>query len=135
MMSDAVSGGKKSKPYNNAAFTSKHKLRKAVEFKRVFKDHFVSSDSCFRILARSNNLDNPRLGMAVSRQVDKRAVGRNRIKRVVRESFRRRYSGENVCLDIVVLPRHQTATICNRRLFRSLTGHWLRLENLLKDKN
>ena len=29
-----------------------------------------------------------RLGMAVSRKVDKRAVGRNRIKRVLRETFR-----------------------------------------------
>ncbi|WP_147674829.1 ribonuclease P protein component, partial [Vulcaniibacterium tengchongense] len=31
----------------------------------------------------------PRLGLAVSRKVDARAVGRNRIKRVLRESFRR----------------------------------------------
>ena len=30
----------------------------------------------------------PRLGLAVSRKVDRRAVGRNRIKRIVREAFR-----------------------------------------------
>ena len=32
-------------------------------------------------------------------------------------------------VDIVVLPRRETATICNKRLFRSLQGHWSRLEN------
>lgn len=30
----------------------------------------------------------PRLGLAVSRKVDKRAVGRNRIKRILRDHFR-----------------------------------------------
>ena len=129
MMSVAVSGGKKLKPPGRAAFTSKHKLRKALEFKRVFKSSFVSSDSCFRVLARINQVENSRLGMAVSRHVDRRSPGRNRIKRVIRESFRHRFSEEKVCLDIVVLPRQLTATICNRRLFLSLQGHWSRLKN------
>ncbi|MDX1550279.1 MAG: ribonuclease P protein component, partial [Lysobacter spongiicola] len=31
-----------------------------------------------------------RLGLAVSRKVDRRAVGRNRVKRVLREAFRQR---------------------------------------------
>jgi len=129
MMSDAVSGGKKTNSSSKAAFTSTYKLIKAIEFKRVFKKPVVSSDQFFKILARLNQEENSRLGMAVSRQVDKRAVGRNRIKRVVRESFRHRYSAENVHLDIVVLPKRVTATICNKRLFRSLQGHWSRLEN------
>ena len=129
MMSDAVSGGKKIQTSSGAAFNRTHKLKKPLEFKRVFKNPFVSSDQFFKILARLNQEENSRLGMAVSRQVDKHAVGRNRIKRVVRESFRNRYSAEKVCLDIVVLPRRETATICNKRLFRSLQGHWSRLEN------
>ena len=127
-MFDAVSGGKQTKPSSGAEFNSTHKLIKAIEFKTVFKKPVVSSDQFFKVLARLNQEENSRLGMAVSRQVDKRAVGRNRIKRVVRESFRHRYSAEKVCLDIVVLPRRETATICNKRLFRSLQGHWSRLE-------
>ena len=128
-MSGAISVGKKTKPSGRAVFTSKYKLIKAIEFKRVFKKPFVSSDQCFKILARLNHEEYSRLGMAVSRQIDKRAVGRNRIKRVVRESFRCRNLADNVCLDIVVLPRRETATICNRQLFSSLQGHWSRLEN------
>ena len=129
MMSVAVSGGNKSKPSGRAAFPRKHKLRKAIEFKMVFKSPLVSSDAFFKVLARKNHAENSRLGMAVSRKVDRRAVGRNRIKRVIRESFRSRYSEDKARLDIVVLPRLLTATICNRRLFRSLQAHWSRLEN------
>jgi ribonuclease P protein component len=129
MMSVAVSGGNKSKPSGRAVFPKKQKLRKAIEFKMVFKNPLVSSDAFFKVLARKNHAENSRLGMAVSRKVDRRAVGRNRIKRVIRESFRSRYSEDKARLDIVVLPRQLTATICNRRLFRSLQAHWSRLEN------
>jgi len=129
MMAEAVSTEKNTGPSGRAAFTNKHKLRKAVEFKQVFKKPVVSSDPYFKVLARLNKEKNSRLGMAVSRQVDKHAVGRNRIKRVIRESFRQRYSAEKACLDIVVLPRRETATICNKRLFRSLQGHWSQLES------
>ncbi len=37
--------------------------------------------------------DGPRLGLAVSRKVDPHAVGRNRIKRALRETFRRHRAG------------------------------------------
>lgn len=119
----------KREPSRKATFTSKQKLTKATDFKRVFKDPFVSSDTCFKVLARDNRGENSRLGLAVSRQIDKRAVGRNRIKRIVRESFRHHYSRDGTCLDVVVLPRRETATMCNKRLFHSLECHWSRLEN------
>ena len=122
-------GGYIAEPPGNKAFTGKHKLRKAIDFKRVFNKPFVSSDACFKVLVRLNQEENSRLGMAVSRQVDKHAVGRNRIKRVIRESFRNHFSSEKVCLDIVILPRWETARMSNERLFHSLEGHWSRLGN------
>ena len=114
---------------SRAVFTSQQKLNKATEFKQVFKKPVVSSDACFRVLARVGQGDCSRLGMAVSRQIDKKAVGRNRIKRVIRESFRHQFSGKGLLLDIVVLPRRETATICNKELFRSLQSHWSRLKS------
>lgn len=45
-----------------------------------------------------------RLGLAVSRKVDPRAVGRNRIKRALREVFRQ-HRGELVAGDYVVVAR------------------------------
>ena len=127
-MSGTVAGGYTTKSRCKTAFTDKHKLTKGIEFKRVFKKPFVSTDPCFKVLVRPNYEDNSRLGMAVSRQVDKKAVGRNRIKRVVRESFRHHNFFQKACLDIVILPRRETAMMSNQQLFQSLQGHWSRLE-------
>ena len=121
---------KKDQPLpDRAVFSSKQKLTKPIEFKRVFDKPTVSADACFRVLARNNEGTYPRLGMAVSRQVDKRAVGRNRIKRVIRESFRVQNACSRFPVDFVVLPRRETAVMCNEKLFRSLKYHWSRLAN------
>ncbi len=109
----------------------------------------ISSDRCFKVLARRNESDCSRLGMTVSRRVDRRAVGRNRIKRVIRESFRQSFRavvsasadklknggkvGEIIeefypGFDIVVLPRREAASICNHQLFQSLQAHWSRIK-------
>lgn len=107
------------------------RLIKPAEFKRVFDQPTVSADRCFKVLARPGTGDRSRLGMAVSRQVDKRAVGRNRIKRVIRESFRRQPLSGVRAVDFVVLPRKESATICNRQLYRSLEKHWARVRTRL----
>lgn len=87
----------------------------------------VSSDRFFKVLAQSGGDTGPRLGMAVSRQVDRNATGRNRIKRVIRESFRQYFAGGGPPVDFVVLPRKECATICNGPLFQSLDKHWARI--------
>jgi ribonuclease P protein component len=133
------------KPPRRATFPVRAKLLKAIEFKRVFRNPIVSSDRFFKVLARSNEGDYSRLGMAVSRQVDRHAVGRNRIKRVIRESFRQCFGQSfgvvmeknSPGIDFVVLPRREAATICNRQLFQSLQAHWtcLRQETGLKQES
>lgn len=110
-----------------AAFPRGARLCTAADFQRVFAKPAVSADRCFKILARPNERGRPRLGMAVSRKVDRRASGRNRIKRIVRESFRHYFGDRRPSLDFVVLPRPASATICNRRLMESLAVHWRRL--------
>ena len=64
--------------------------------------------------------------MAVSKKYARRAVDRNRIKRVIRESFRcgRKDLGG---IDYVVLNRKGTDCIGNSILFESLSRHWKRL--------
>lgn len=111
-----------------SAFNREHKLTKEHEFKRVFRKPYVSHDTYFKVLARPNSAGNARLGLAVSRRVDRRAAVRNRIKRVIRESFRTHYCAGRPLIDVVVLPRQGIATISNRRLFQSLKGHWARLD-------
>lgn len=55
------------------------------------------------------------------------SVARNRIRRLIRESFRhaeRRLAG----LDIVVLVKEPAAQAANPDIFSSLDAHWIRLE-------
>lgn len=80
-------------------------------------------------MARINDLSQHRLGMAVSRKACSTAVGRNRIKRVVRENFRCKMLGQAAekTLDIVVLPTAQAASQTNKTLDESLSNHWQKL--------
>jgi ribonuclease P protein component len=63
------------------------RVRAKVEFDRVFQAGKRTADPLFA-LHRLDDGGPPRLGLAVSRKVDPHAVGRNRIKRVLRDAFR-----------------------------------------------
>jgi len=67
--------------------------------------------------------------MAVAKKAVPKAVGRNRIKRLVRESFREQMGNQSVeaRLDFVVLPTAQAAKQSNKALFESLSAHWQNL--------
>ena len=60
-----------------------------ADYQAVFKSGRRLNSAHFRLVAWLRpEAASPRLGVAVSRKVDKRAVGRNRIKRIARECFR-----------------------------------------------
>lgn len=109
---------------------STYRLSGPKAFSNVFQQATVSSDASFKVLARNTGQATARLGMAVSRKVDPRAVQRNRLKRVIRESFRAHYFSEalHTPVDIVVLPRRQAVTISNGQLFEKLEQHWRRID-------
>jgi ribonuclease P protein component len=77
----------------------------------------------FTVLARINGSDAARLGLAVSKKHCKLAVRRNRIKRLVRESFRV-HQAELGGLDVVVMNQASTHKASNEALLKSLEGHW-----------
>ncbi len=110
-------------------FSRQSRLLKPAEFKRVFQTPLRSADEYFRILARSNGIHRHRLGMAVSKKACASAVGRNRIKRVVRDRFRT-LLGTSLTpetLDFVVLPTAEAANHSNKVLDISLATQWQRL--------
>ncbi len=118
-------------------FSRQSRLLKPAEFKTVFQQPIRSGDECFRILARINGMQRHRLGMAVAKKACAKAVGRNRIKRIVRESFRTRltgFVGDNT-LDFVVLPTAAAANQSNKKLDESLLIHWKRLTRKADDRN
>ena len=120
------------------AYPRRFRLTSQQDFSRVFKKNTTCRDQYFRILAQTGTgLGFARLGQVVSRKVDRRAVQRNRIKRLVRESFRRYgvvimqqdLNTDKQGIDFVVLAQRQAAMEPdNRVLFNSLNQLWDQLE-------
>jgi len=101
-------------------------LLSAADFAGVFKKPVKSTDKCFLVLGRANQQDEPRLGLAIAKKHVKLAVDRNRVKRVIRDSFRH-HRKLLKGLDLVVLAKAGTADLSNKQLFSSLEIHWKRL--------
>lgn len=113
-------------------FPRRYRLLKARDFERVFARPSRSADPLLTVIARSNTVGHPRLGLAISRKVAPRAHQRNRIKRLVRESFRV-HAPELAPLDFVVMARSAARDSDNRAITASLERHWRRLVDRCAD--
>jgi ribonuclease P protein component len=82
--------------------------------------------SYLSVYARENGQETARLGLAVPKRQIKTAVARNRIKRLIRESFR--YNQTRLAgLDVVVLVRAGAARVANPTFLQDLDKLWDRL--------
>lgn len=107
-------------------FARQQRLLKPSDFKHVFARPVKQGDSYLTLLARDNKLSYARLGLAISKKQLRRAVDRNRIKRLARESFR--HHQQNLAgLDIVVMVRSKVITLSNAEFFETLEMHWQKL--------
>lgn len=111
---------------HNCCFKSRLRLKKPAEYKKVFANPVKSSDSFFTLLAIQNDIDHPRLGLAITKKNIRKAVNRNMIKRVVRENFRNQQQSLG-SLDIVVIARREALEASLEALRKSLEKHWLKL--------
>ncbi|MES9887232.1 MAG: ribonuclease P protein component [Candidatus Sedimenticola sp. 20ELBAFRAG] len=111
-----------------ARFPRSARLLKPAEFSRVFDRPKKSVDEFFTVLFRAGDLEEPRLGLAISKKNVRRAVDRNLIKRLIRESFRL-HQHTLGGLDIVVMARRNLPFDDRAGLRHSLDKHW---SNLVK---
>jgi ribonuclease P protein component len=109
-------------------FPRTRRLRSAADFQRVFEQPCKSADQYLTVLARTNGRDYPRLGLAIARRQIRNAADRNRIKRIIRESFRLRQPLLGG-IDFVVMARSAAIQADHETLRRSLHKHW---ENLVR---
>jgi ribonuclease P protein component len=106
-------------------FTKDNRLPDAAAFGRVFDKATRSRDNLFTVLCRDNDSETAKLGLAISKKHCRRATARNRIKRIVRESFRQQQTALSG-LDVVVMNNPAAATATNADMFTSLEQHWTR---------
>ncbi|MGD8340903.1 MAG: ribonuclease P protein component [Gammaproteobacteria bacterium] len=114
----------------STAFPRARRLTSGVDYSRVFRGAARSSDRLFTVLARSNEQPSARLGLAISRRVAPRAVDRNRLRRIARESFRQL---ELMPLDYVVMAKKESVEAPNQAVRSSLDRHFIRLSERAGD--
>nr|WP_243887972.1 ribonuclease P protein component [Shewanella algae] len=97
-----------------------------AQFKNVFTNPIKASSAEITLLAVPNEMQHPRLGLTVAKRHVKRANQRNRIKRVIRDSFRLNQH-DLPPLDIVVLVRGGVLDMDNEQLRKLVEKLWRKL--------
>ncbi|UAW98412.1 ribonuclease P protein component [Halopseudomonas nanhaiensis] len=116
-------------------FGPEYRLLTPAQFKAVF-DGATSkaSGQGLLLLARTNSCDHARLGLVIAKKNVRRAVDRNKVKRIARESFRaHRATLGN--LDIVVLARKGLGDLDNAALHALYQDMWRRLIKSVAKQN
>jgi len=108
-------------------FSKSTRLTRACQYQAVFerKEYRISSGPLL-LLARNNNLPVSRLGLIVGKKAVPKAVQRNRIKRLLRESFRHNKNSIGG-MDIVILVRNGLLLMNNRTLLDKTGLLWSQL--------
>lgn len=114
------------------SFNRDKRMLDQAAFQRVFGKpcHRISHKN-YLILVRRNFGHGARLGLVVGKKNVPTAVARNRVKRLVRESFRRHWS-RLPSADVIFLARSglngSTSQLCQQ-----LPEDWIRLQENLED--
>lgn len=99
------------------------RLRRKRDFDAAYARGRRLNDGFFTVIANANDLGEPRLGLAVAVRVAGGAVARNRLRRIIRESFRL-HRRSLPALDLVVSVRPKARGVAARSLHESLAALW-----------
>lgn len=108
-------------------FSSDDKLNTQSQFRQVFNAGKKYASRDFLILAINNFRTKPRLGLAVSKNHIRLATRRNRVKRIIRETFRR-HIDSLPGLDIIVLV-NKRINANDTELYGKLDRYWNKIAN------
>jgi ribonuclease P protein component len=105
-------------------FTKKQRLSKKKEYDAVFQKARKIITPDFVIMYKENNTGCARLGLAISKKIVAKSHDRNRIKRLIRESFRQTALPT---VDIIFLARQGVEKKDNEAVYAELTTTWPKL--------
>jgi ribonuclease P protein component len=105
---------------------AQRRLRRKSDFDAAYARGRRTGNALFGVTTRSNEVGQPRLGMAVAVRVAGSSVERNRLRRIIRESFRL-HQHEIPALDIVVSARERARHAPGAELHASLAALWKRV--------
>ena len=109
------------------AFGKHQRLLNKTQFQFVFDQAPIRvSHPALLILAKPSSSISARLGLVIAKKQIKLSVRRNRIKRLIRESFR--LQGKKLpAIDVIVLARSNADKLDNNEVTAILNGLWKRV--------
>ncbi len=107
-----------------ARFGRAMRMNNPRDFSRVFRQAKHTGGVGLTVLTVDNSVGYPRLGLAIAKKHLKLASSRNRLKRIIRESFRQHQSAF-ANIDIVVLTRTDIVKRNSSQIGTALEQHWL----------
>ena len=115
-----------------AALPRDARLRRAADFAALRTVSGRLGGRCFLLRFGNNEAGTARLGLAISKRCSKRAVDRNRIKRLAREAFRR-VRTDLPHVDILVMARDTAVNEPGSTLLAELDGLLRRIRPLKRE--
>lgn len=108
-------------------FGKSGRLLNAADYSAVFDDvEWKVSSKEILCLSRKNGCTHPRLGLVIAKKNIRLAVQRNRVKRIIRESFRL-HQQQFPAIDMIILARPGLGNFSNNELHAEMSKLWSRL--------
>lgn len=118
-----------------ALFPRSARLTRPSEFQHVFERgrHRRLNGQGLIVRVRENDIQHARLGLAIAKKALRRAVDRNRVKRLIRENFRT-HQAHLPAVDIVVLVKPEIAAMSNSDVSKQLEMIWRQFGRYYKSR-
>ncbi len=112
----------------DATFPKDARLLASADYNYVFKNQSKVVGRYSLILFAKNNNSKPRLGLAIAKKKIARAVDRNKVKRIIRESFRHK---QDIIggFDIIVLAKGNLGNVAKPEMRKYFDEQWIKLAN------
>lgn len=108
----------------------KYRLRKNIEFKRVYNKGKNYWNRNLILYVRKNGLEETRLGITITKKIGN-AVIRNKIRRRLKEIYRLNHQSVKNGYDLIFIPKKNVVDLSYKELESSLI-HILKISGILR---